>query len=140
MGSVWIGFVRSLRARAMQTYMVAPESISRLNLQLDETAAPDSTAVFWRACQLSACHSGLTSRCNLGRSAVIIQKMVRPSIKLRCFKKKNGELYVEAHHVMPVSKSKSDRFPASNVLTLCANHHREVHFGCVENFDQRQRV
>jgi hypothetical protein len=21
---------------------------------------------------------------------------------------------------------------ASNVLTLCANHHREVHFGCVE--------
>jgi hypothetical protein len=69
MGSVWIGFVRSLRARAMQTYMVAPESISRLNLQLDETAAPDSTAVLWRACQLSACHSGLTSRCNLGRSA-----------------------------------------------------------------------
>jgi predicted RNA-binding protein with PUA-like domain len=48
------------------------------------------------------------------------------------FKKKNGEPYVEAHHVMPVAKRQIGSLSASNVLTLCANHHREVHFGFVE--------
>jgi hypothetical protein len=48
------------------------------------------------------------------------------------FKKKNGEPYVEAHHVMPVSKQQIGSLSATNILTLCANHHREVHFGCVE--------
>jgi predicted RNA-binding protein with PUA-like domain len=48
------------------------------------------------------------------------------------FKKKSGELYVEAHHAMPVSKKQIGCLAASNILTLCANHHREVHFGCVE--------
>jgi hypothetical protein len=48
------------------------------------------------------------------------------------FKKKNGEPYVEAHHVMPVSKQQVGSLAASNVMTLCANHHREVHFGFVE--------
>jgi len=48
------------------------------------------------------------------------------------FKKKNGEPYVEAHHVMPVSIQQIGSLAALNVLTLCANHHREVHFGCVE--------
>lgn len=48
------------------------------------------------------------------------------------FKKKNGEPYVEAHHVMPVSEKQIGSLAASNVLTLCANHHREVHFGCAQ--------
>jgi hypothetical protein len=48
------------------------------------------------------------------------------------FRKKNGEPYVEAHHVMPVAKQQIGSLSGSNVLTLCANHHREVHFGCAE--------
>jgi predicted RNA-binding protein with PUA-like domain len=50
------------------------------------------------------------------------------------FKKKNGEPYVEAHHVMPVAKQQIGSLAASNVLTLCANHHREVHFSVVDVF------
>jgi len=48
------------------------------------------------------------------------------------FKKKNGEPYVEAHHVMPVSKKQIGSLSASNIVTLCPNHHRQVHFGCIE--------
>ena len=48
------------------------------------------------------------------------------------FKKKNGDPYVEAHHVMPVSKKQVGSLSGSNILTLCANHHRQVHFGHVE--------
>ncbi len=48
------------------------------------------------------------------------------------FLKKNGEPYVEAHHAMPVSKKEVGSLTASNVMTLCANHHRQMHFGGID--------
>lgn len=45
------------------------------------------------------------------------------------FTKKSGEPYVEAHHVMPVSTKQIGTLAASNVLTVCANHHRQLHYG-----------
>jgi len=47
------------------------------------------------------------------------------------FKKKDGIPYVEAHHVMPVSERQIGSLSASNVMTLCANHHRQMHYGDV---------
>jgi HNH endonuclease len=44
----------------------------------------------------------------------------------------DGDPYVEVHHVTPVSKKQVGSLSASNMLTLCANHHRQVHFGHVE--------
>jgi predicted HNH restriction endonuclease len=49
----------------------------------------------------------------------------------RGFKKQNGEHYVEAHHVMPVSTKAKGSLAASNVMTLCPNHHRQMHYGGV---------
>lgn len=48
------------------------------------------------------------------------------------FLKKNGEPYVEAHHVMPVSTKQIGTLSASNVMTVCANHHRQLHYGAIE--------
>lgn len=48
------------------------------------------------------------------------------------FKKPSGEPYVEAHHVMPVSKLEKGSLHATNIMTVCANHHRQLHFGGVE--------
>jgi predicted HNH restriction endonuclease len=45
------------------------------------------------------------------------------------FRKKDGEPYVEAHHVMPVSRQEIGSLSAANIVTLCANHHRELHYG-----------
>jgi predicted HNH restriction endonuclease len=45
------------------------------------------------------------------------------------FLKKNGEPYVEAHHVMPVSAGEVGSLAASNILVVCANHHRQLHYG-----------
>jgi predicted RNA-binding protein with PUA-like domain len=47
------------------------------------------------------------------------------------FRKKNGDPYVEAHHVMPVSTMQIGALAASNIMTLCANHHRQMHYGGV---------
>lgn len=45
------------------------------------------------------------------------------------FVKKNGEHYVEAHHVMPVALLQIGSLAVSNIMILCANHHRQVHYG-----------
>jgi predicted restriction endonuclease len=45
------------------------------------------------------------------------------------FLKSNGDPYVEAHHVMPVSRQEVGSLSASNIMTLCANHHRQLHYG-----------
>ena len=45
------------------------------------------------------------------------------------FRKKNGDPYIEAHHIMPVSTQQVGVLAASNIMTLCANHHRQMHYG-----------
>jgi predicted HNH restriction endonuclease len=45
------------------------------------------------------------------------------------FLRRDGRPYVEAHHVMPVSKRRVGSLSLSNIMTLCANHHRQVHYG-----------
>jgi hypothetical protein len=47
------------------------------------------------------------------------------------FQKPSGEPYVEAHHVMPVAKRAAGSLGLSNIMTLCANHHRQLHYGRV---------
>lgn len=47
------------------------------------------------------------------------------------FRKKDGTPYVEAHHVMPVSTKKVGVLSCTNIMTLCANHHRQMHYGDV---------
>jgi hypothetical protein len=47
------------------------------------------------------------------------------------FLKKNGTPYVEAHHVVPVSAGQIGSLATTNLMTLCANHHRQMHYGNV---------
>jgi hypothetical protein len=48
------------------------------------------------------------------------------------FMKANDEPYVEAHHATPVSELEVGSLSASNIMILCANHHRQLHYGTVE--------
>ncbi|MGF6513020.1 5-methylcytosine-specific restriction protein A [Pseudomonas sp. BT76 TE3572] len=43
------------------------------------------------------------------------------------FLKVNGEIYIETHHVVPLSEEGADT--PGNVIALCPEHHREAHFG-----------
>ena len=45
------------------------------------------------------------------------------------FIKTNGEFYVETHHVEPVSTLKIGVLGIANLITVCANHHRQLHYG-----------
>lgn len=48
------------------------------------------------------------------------------------FRKKNGDFYVETHHVEQVSKLKTGSLSVTNLITVCANHHRQLHYGDCE--------
>lgn len=43
------------------------------------------------------------------------------------FEMSNGKRYIEAHHVIALSNNGADTI--GNVIGLCANHHREAHYG-----------
>lgn len=64
------------------------------------------------------------------------------SLKLNpySFKKRNGEYYVETHHVIPVSELKSGVLSANNLITVCANHHRQLHYGDAELLKNNEDV
>lgn len=43
------------------------------------------------------------------------------------FQMPNGQRYLEAHHIIALADSGQDK--VENVIALCAEHHREAHFG-----------
>lgn len=54
------------------------------------------------------------------------------------FKKTNGTHYIESHHVYPVSSRKEGVLGASNIISVCANHHRQIHYGNVKLLDDSE--
>ncbi|RDY25836.1 EVE domain-containing protein [Romboutsia weinsteinii] len=51
------------------------------------------------------------------------------------FKKKNGEHYSEVHHIIPVNNIEETKLSVDNLICLCPNHHRQLHYGDVEVID-----
>lgn len=45
------------------------------------------------------------------------------------FKKSDGVYYIESHHIEPVSSKKLGVLSITNIITVCANHHRQLHYG-----------
>lgn len=52
------------------------------------------------------------------------------------FRKLDGTPFVEAHHVIPVSSLEADVLGSANVISVCPNHHRQLHFGGVVQLDE----
>ncbi len=45
------------------------------------------------------------------------------------FEKYNGGRYIEAHHISQLAKAVPDSLCSENVILLCPNCHREIHYG-----------
>lgn len=76
--------------------------------------------------------SALSDRFERDQKLVELLKKYRGSACQICgfsFKKANGEVYSEAHHLEFLSKDGLDI--SKNMLVLCANHHRQFHYGNV---------
>ncbi len=48
------------------------------------------------------------------------------------FLKKSGERYAEAHHLLPLHELAPSSLVTENVLIVCANCHRKLHYADVE--------
>jgi predicted restriction endonuclease len=74
--------------------------------------------------QLSAEHGAFVKKAT-GFKCQLCEALGRNPIR---FVKENGEPHVEAHHVTPVCKQEIGSLAASNIMTLCPNHHRQMHY------------
>jgi hypothetical protein len=54
------------------------------------------------------------------------------------FLKPNGKPYVETHHIIALASDGADRI--NNVVALCANHHRQAHFGADRELIEQRLV
>lgn len=54
------------------------------------------------------------------------------------FKKPNGEYYIETHHIIPVSQLEQGSLGTINLITVCANHHRQLHNGNVSRLENNE--
>lgn len=45
------------------------------------------------------------------------------------FEKNDGDDFIEAHHIIPVSERRAGSLCTENIVLLCPNCHREVHYG-----------
>lgn len=53
------------------------------------------------------------------------------------FRMPDGRVFLETHHVVPLSEGGADTL--ANVVALCANHHREAHYG-ERRYEIRERM
>lgn len=74
-----------------------------------------------------------------GYKCMICERM---GLNPHAFRKPNGDYYVEVHHVIPVSELVEGSLSSANLITVCANHHRQLHFGnChVEEIDDKKFI
>lgn len=52
------------------------------------------------------------------------------------FKKRNGEDFIEAHHIVQLSEKKEGSLCTENIILLCPNCHREIHYGKEFSFSE----
>ena len=57
---------------------------------------------------------------------------------VRGFSLRKGNYYVETHHIIALAKDGADR--ETNVIGLCANHHREAHFGALSDELEKELI
>ena len=48
------------------------------------------------------------------------------------FEKENGEYYIETHHIDAISNLNEGSLGIRNLITVCPNHHRQLHYGKVD--------
>lgn len=54
------------------------------------------------------------------------------------FRRPDGSPYLESHHIIALANEGRDRM--TNVIALCANHHREAHFGQQRESVERRMI
>lgn len=124
--------------------------MERLGETLDELPSPaddeDTTADQLAALERKYLHASPEVKTRVSKSIERgpVGRLVKKMTGFKCqvcaalghdpigFLKASGEPYVEAHHVMPVSTKQVGSLSASNVMTVCANHHRQLHFGGID--------
>ena len=82
----------------------------------------------------------ISRRIERGKISLVIKKFYDYKCKVcevlgqnpRSFQKANGEYYIETHHIIPVANLTQGTLGISNLISVCANHHRQFHYGDIK--------
>ena len=85
----------------------------------------------------------ISKRIERGKISSIIKKLNDYECKVcealgenpHSFKKIDREYYIETHHIIPVANLIKGSLAISNLITVCANHHRQFHYGDITIID-----
>jgi 5-methylcytosine-specific restriction endonuclease McrA len=74
-----------------------------------------------------------------------VRKAVEVRAKGQCelcgkhgFARPDGTIYLETHHIISLANDGADRI--TNVIALCAEHHREAHFGALRDELEKKMI
>ena len=71
-----------------------------------------------------------------GYRCQVCEALGRPSLG---YISTTGEPYVEAHHAVPLARCEKGSLHKSFIVTVCASHHRQLHFGVGVAVDVTER-
>ncbi|MFC1621238.1 HNH endonuclease, partial [Candidatus Omnitrophota bacterium] len=61
-----------------------------------------------------------------------LKRILKPICQVcnnECFEKRNGDKYIEAHHIKEISTTSIGSLCTDNIILVCPNCHREIHYG-----------
>lgn len=74
-----------------------------------------------------------------------VRRVVEARAKGKCelcgkqgFARPDGSFYLETHHIIALANDGADR--VTNVIALCAEHHREAHFGAARDHLEKKMI
>jgi hypothetical protein len=98
----------------------AERYVDQVSMRQESTALPSRRQIFGE----------VFDRSRLVRSSVLLRaKGICEWCGKKGFDMANGGIYMETHHIVPLSAGGSDS--ESNIVALCPNHHREAHYGLI---------
>jgi len=129
----WTGYTRLFAGNFLKATQEA-EIIDRLNISLEYDIIPQA--------------SDVDETQSARRSPAVIYRIIRDTVRSRAIKRlhgyvcqickqkpfvlPNGELYAEAHHIMPLGTPHRGPDASSNIICVCPNCHAMVDYGVIQ--------
>lgn len=139
--TVWLGTddknVFALKSSLPHAFTEESEEIELANEQLGSVLDIDLASLVKKVDQLGGLPNRRETRSSVFERNPLVKAFARLRSKCRCempacdyvgFKKPDGSLYIEVHHIKSMAKDGHDVI--QNVAALCPNCHKMAHYSC----------
>lgn len=109
------------------------ESTSRIEQEGDPITALKLLNEKYESCAPQKREKLVNAHIDRGQSIINALKRILGAVCQICgtegFEKRDGDRYIEAHHLTQLARSTSNSLCSDNIILLCPNCHRQIHYG-----------